>query len=130
MGKAGCGACHAGPAFTNGEFATSGASEPARLAAIRRLKASPYNLLGRYNDDPGGAGVAITRSVESSDAQRGALRVPGLRNVALTAPYMHDGRYGTLREVVRSHGAAELSAREQDDLVVFLRSLTEISQLR
>ena len=60
----------------------------------------------------------------SQDA--GGFRVPGLRDVALTAPYMHDGSLATLEDVVRQHGPAKLSSRERDDLVVFLRSLTEM----
>jgi cytochrome c peroxidase len=55
------------------------------------------------------------------------VRVPGLRNVARTAPYMHDGRLATLRDVVRFHperNAEHLSERELEDLVAFLESLT------
>lgn len=129
-GKALCSTCHAGPAFTNGEFAPTGAREPARQEAVRRLKASPYNLLGRYNNDPAGPGAAATRALEPGEADAGAFRVPGLRNVALTGPYMHDGRYATLREVVRGHSPVDLSSGERDELVVFLRSLTDISQLQ
>ena len=71
----------------------------------------------------------------------GQFKTPSLRNVALTAPYMHDGRYATLREVVRhyseldmerihSHGEQllrplRLSDAEIDDLVAFLETLTD-----
>ncbi len=65
----------------------------------------------------------------------GRFKVPGLRNVALTAPYMHDGSLPTLRAVVdfynRGGGpGAELamprmSAREKGDLVAFLEALTD-----
>jgi len=51
------------------------------------------------------------------------VRVPGLRNVARTAPYMHDGSLATLRDVVRLH-SEHLSERELEDLVAFLESLT------
>ena len=61
----------------------------------------------------------------SSSQIASAYRVPGLRNVALTAPYMHDGSLATLQDVVRQHGAGELTSRERDDLVAFLRSLSE-----
>src|SRR3954468_6646872 len=90
VGKGGCRACHAGPAFS----------------------------------------AAATRALEASEGQHGALRVPGLRNVALTAPYMHDGALATLGDVMRAHAPAGLSAHERDDLVVFLRSLTDIAQLQ
>lgn len=51
------------------------------------------------------------------------FRVPGLRNVALTAPYMHDGRLETLRQAVAHR--AKLAGDEIDALVAFLESLTE-----
>jgi cytochrome c peroxidase len=58
------------------------------------------------------------------------VRVPALRNVALTAPYMHDGRVATLAHAVRHHSQAQLTASESEDLLVFLQSLTETSQLK
>jgi cytochrome c peroxidase len=58
----------------------------------------------------------------SSGAVVGGVRVPGLRNVALTAPYMHDGGVPTLADAVR-HQAA-LMHRESEDLLAFLGSLT------
>jgi len=66
------------------------------------------------------AGPQFTRSQDY-----GGFRVPGLRNVELTAPYMHDGSLATLQEVLRQHGAVKLTPGERDDLVAFLRSLTE-----
>jgi len=71
----------------------------------------------------------------------GEFKVPSLRNAALTGPYMHDGRIGTLREVVRYyselnverlHGDGEqilkplkLTAQESSDLIVFLESVSD-----
>jgi len=129
VGRAQCDGCHAGPSFSNGEFART-ASAGGRIDAIVRLKASPYNLLSRYNDERSGAAAVRTASLEAQPRNAGEFRVPGLRNVALTAPYMHDGSLTTLREVVDAHAPAELSARERADLVVFLRSLTEAAALR
>jgi cytochrome c peroxidase len=60
----------------------------------------------------------------SSGAIVGGYRVPALRSVAFTAPYMHDGRAATLREAVR-HNSPELAPEEINDLVAFLESLTE-----
>lgn len=59
----------------------------------------------------------------SSGAIVGGYRVPALRNVALTAPYMHDGRAATLREAVR-HSSPALAPEEIDDVVAFLESLS------
>lgn len=60
----------------------------------------------------------------SNGALVGGYRVPGLRNVALTAPYMHDGSLATLREAA-AH-ASPLPQEQIDDLVAFLESLTSL----
>lgn len=74
---------------------------------------------------------------------RGKFKTPSLRNVALTAPYMHDGRFATLEQVIDhyDHGVAQsstlnanlrvqtgglqLSAQEKADLIAFLHTLTD-----
>jgi cytochrome c peroxidase len=61
----------------------------------------------------------------SSGAIVRGFRVPGLRNVALTAPYMHDGSIAALRDAVAHSSELNLSPSEIDDLVAFLESLTE-----
>ncbi|MCZ7681017.1 MAG: hypothetical protein M5U28_20420 [Sandaracinaceae bacterium] len=74
----------------------------------------------------------------------GLYKTPTLRNVAVTAPYMHDDRFATLEEVVDfysegvvysrtidslipnvSGGGLQLTAEERADLVAFLRALTD-----
>jgi cytochrome c peroxidase len=71
--------------------------------------------LGRYN---------ITRREED----RYLFKVPSLRNVALTAPYLHDGSANSLRDVVaimaRYQLALKLDAADIDRIVAFLRTLT------
>ena len=64
----------------------------------------------------------------SDGANVGGFRVPALRNVALTAPYMHDGSVATLSEAARHR--ADLTPRERENVVAFLRSLTDSSQLK
>ena len=122
IGKGGCGSCHSGAAFTNGEFYASGSVDSGRYAGIRKLQASPYNLFGRFNDDPSRS--TATR-VHLQPRNRGEFRVPGLRNVARTAPYLHDGSLATLREAVQHNSKQiELASGEIDDLVAFLESLS------
>jgi len=115
--------------------------DPGRHGGITKLKASPFNLLGRYSDDPKRASSTGTQHVELQHRNFGEFRVPGLRNVARTAPYMHNGSIATLRDVVehysnlneeRLHADGErilkplhLSADEAADLVSFLESLTD-----
>jgi len=58
----------------------------------------------------------------------GAFRVPTLRNVELTAPYMHDGSIATIDEVIQRYAVARklsLDANDRADLAEFLRSLTD-----
>lgn len=100
-------------------------------------------MLGRFNDDAARAGATGTRHVELQQRNFGEFRVPGLRNVALTAPYMHNGSLPTLRDVVRHysdinedrlHSDGErilkklhLDDGEKQDLLAFLASLSEKS---
>ena len=147
VGKGSCNLCHAGPAFTNGEFHDTGIPfmvekgrvDEGRHGGIRKLRASRFNLLGPYNDDPKRSTATGTAHVRLEHRNFGEFRTPSLRNLALSAPYMHNGRLASLREVVqhystlspdRLHADGEailkplaLSEGEASDLVAFLESL-------
>jgi cytochrome c peroxidase len=148
VGRGNCSLCHFGANFTNGEFHDIGIpffAEPSRVDSgrfdgIRRLQASPFNRLGRYSDDTSGASSLATRHVASQHRNWGEFKVPSLRHVALTAPYMHAGSHATLADVVRHYSDLDenrlhadgerllkplrLSADEIADLVTFLETLT------
>lgn len=112
-GKAGCVNCHAGPLLTNFAFENKG------------LTLTPA--------DSGRARIT------GFTADYGKFKVPSLRNVAQTAPYMHDGRFTTLAEVIAHYNNGGdnirnqspevkprfLVASEIDALVAFLHSLTD-----
>jgi cytochrome c peroxidase len=149
VGKGRCNVCHLGPNFTNGEFhdigipffTEPGRVDPGRHEGIRRVQASRYNLLGPFNDDPTAGTATATRYVAPDHRNFGEFRVPSLRNVARTAPYMHNGSLATLREVVRHYSEIDLdrlhadgerilrplhlSEAEIDDVVAFLESLAD-----
>lgn len=151
IGRGNCHLCHGGPRFTHGEFADiglpfftrPGVVDSGRHGGIEALRASPYNLLSPWADPPapGQPDEAVkTRHVQATHRQFGEFKVPGLRQVARTAPYMHDGQLATLEDVVRHyaelrperlHADGEqvlrplrLSPGETRDLLAFLRSLT------
>jgi len=148
IGKGACSTCHLGPNFTNGEFhdvglphfTGPGRVDPGRHGGIVRLLGSRYNLLGPFNDDPGRTTAVHTHHVVPQHRNFGEFRVPSLRNVALTAPYMHDGSRATLRDAVRHYSELDenrlhadgerilkplrLAPGEVDDLVAFLETLT------
>jgi cytochrome c peroxidase len=85
--------------------------------------------------------------VTGSSLDNGKFRAPSLRNIAQTAPYMHDGRFKTLEEVIefynsgvnqnspnvsplmlkqnRPHGSLNLTPQQKSDLVAFLKTLTD-----
>jgi len=148
IGKGKCHFCHFGPNFTTGEFHDigmpyfigKGQVDPGRYGGIKAVKSSRFNLLGPYNDDPKKSTAGPTRQVLLLHRNWGGFRIPSLRHVAETAPYMHDGSLATLADVVRHyselneerlHATGEqllrplhLTAGEIDDLVAFLRSLS------
>ena len=148
IGSGRCTLCHGGPAFTNGEFADTGlphfaqpgVADAGRWGGIATLRSSAYNLLGPWSDARDPAVATATRHVAAQQRNFGEFKVPGLRGVAETAPYMHDGQLPTLEAVVRHYSELDierlhadgelilrplhLSAGEQADLVAFLRSLS------
>jgi cytochrome c peroxidase len=111
--KLDCRRCHVPPLFTDGEFHNTG--------------------LDSVTTDPGRAGVT------GSAADEGRFKTPTLRNVEMSSPYMHDGRFYGLEEVLRHynsggkpHPGADslmrplgLTAQEITDLAAFLESLTD-----
>ncbi|MCP5128177.1 MAG: c-type cytochrome [Pseudomonadales bacterium] len=119
-----CAECHTPPLFTNQQIAVIGTPDPEGM---------PF--------DPG-----ASESL-GEPTLRGGFKVPSLRNIALTAPYMHSGRFETLREAAafytggRGHAVPageelkihwhiwepNLSDEELDRLVDFLQTLTDES---
>ncbi len=113
-GKGNCTACHNGPNLTDWQF---------------------HNI-GVDSEDKGRG--AKMKTAEEKAEFRGAFKTPGLRNVALTAPYMHNGSVGTLEGVVEFYDRGGdrkdnlsplikplgLSDREKWDLIAFLNALT------
>ena len=113
-GKARCSICHIGTNFTDEKFHNLGAGE------------------GAGKKDPGRA------QVTKDSADFGAFKTPTLRNITLTAPYMHDGSLATLEEVIAFYDRGgrsnpnldkelkplKLTNQETADLLEFLKSLT------
>ena len=149
VGTGRCSVCHHGPNFTNGEFDDIGVpffAEPGRVdtgrhGGLAELRGSPFNLLGPHNDDPLDAAALPTRHIEPLHRNWGEFRVPSLRNVARTGPYMHNGSLATLRDVIRHYSQVDierlhgddggrvvrplrLSQEEQADLISFLETLS------
>lgn len=111
FGKARCGACHAGPNFSDAAFHNIGVG------------------MDRKEPDEG------RKAVSKLEGDRGAFKTPTCRDVARTAPYMHDGSLKTLEEVVEHYNKGgvpnpqldeeifplNLTAAEKADLVTFMK---------
>lgn len=154
-GKANCIQCHGGREFTDGEFHNLGlpgpdgrlGGDPGRRGAITRLKADPFSSAGAFSDDPDGPQARLVRSLKDDSETWGQFRTPSLRGVALTAPYMHDGRFAALADVIAFYDTLEgaialdhhreavlqplgLSPEERSDLEAFLVALSPESMPR
>lgn len=134
VGKGKCATCHFLP-LTNGTVPPMYQKTDVEVLGV---PVRPDTMAARIDGDEGR--YRITRSAP----HRFAFRTPSLRNVALTAPYMHNGAYPTLESVIdfynRGGGAGigitleyqtlppealGLTTSEQRDLVSFLRALTD-----
>lgn len=132
VGPAGCVDCHRGPNFSDGDFHATGAPpsiapgppDRGRAEGARQLAASRYNLSGPYSDAPRRPATPADTGRRGLDA---GFRTPSLRNVAVTAPYMHNGRVESLDAAIRQHAIdrAPRGDGEVADLVAFLHTLTD-----
>jgi len=114
-GKAGCIQCHNGPNFTDSDFHNIGLKRNAdfdqpELQKILKFDAKRMGLQEweTVNDDPGR--YLVTHKME--DWKK--FKTPTLRNLADTKPYMHDGRYETLAEVIDHYNRGGDKEKNQD----------------
>lgn len=133
MGKGGCGTCHFAPLF-------SGVTPPLYLASDVEVIGTPDSPRTPAATDPDSGRALIDRL----PAHVRAFKTPALRNVALTAPYMHNGAFRTLDEVVAFYDGGggvgsgarignqtlaadslHLTTGERAAIVAFLRALTD-----
>ena len=116
-----CFHCHGGFNFTNDQFMNNGLDADDEMSD-----------LGRF-------------IVTNEPVDKARFKVPSLRNIALTPPYMHDGRFATLEEVIEHYatgvkpsttvdellfhntepGGLQLTTQDKADLVAFLKTLTD-----
>jgi cytochrome c peroxidase len=146
--KSQCSQCHGGFNFTDQVITAASENVP-----------TPFHNTGLYNIDGKGGFPEGNRGIfelSNKPADMGAFRAPSLRNVAVTAPYMHDGSIQNLSQVLdfyAGHGRVmtqgeyqgdgrlnpfkdarinriDLSAQDKADLIAFLNTLTDTDFLR
>jgi cytochrome c peroxidase len=103
--KGHCIICHKGPMLSDGSFHNLGLMQDppdhGHLGGIVILQQDTWNGASVYSDDPifGRAKLDTLNNLTVADLD-GAFKTPTLRNIALTAPYMHTGQDVTLEEVI------------------------------
>lgn len=136
IGRGHCTRCHNGPLLTNHGFHNTGLShapgrapDRGRWAGVEQVVRSEFNCLSRYSDAPREACVEL-RFIKRSDPHfDGGFKTPTLRNVSRTSPYMHDGRFTTLRAVLDHYNNAPSRPDAPTELVPLSFSNAELAQL-
>jgi cytochrome c peroxidase len=123
-----CLRCHNGPLFTNRHFHNIGVAEPAshareegRVAGVEMVLADEFNCTGRYSDAGPGQCAELTFARRNSPELRGAFKVPTLRNLPKTAPYMRVGNQPRLEDAMwhyRNLPKARIGQSELNDLPI------------
>lgn len=140
-----CLRCHNGPMLTNFGFHNIGTGEDAqglpdfgRMLGLQAALVNEFNCMGPYSDARREECRELIHAAEQHSDQ-GAFKVPGLRDVAETAPFMHDGRFDDLRAVMEFYvngpdaesGPSEITPIELDELeidqiIAFLQTLSGV----
>ncbi len=124
IGEGQCTDCHNGPLFTNGTFHNIGLPLPegskfdqGRSQGTLQVVEDVFNCLGEFSDANEDACVELRFIKLEGEELVGAFKVPGLRNVAETAPYMHNGVFPDLEAVIRHYNHAPPAFPGHSDLV-------------
>lgn len=145
VGKAGCAECHNTPLFSDNKFHNIGvpegiAEDKGRFQGIPKLLNNMFNSAGIYSDSTANAEQMLS-VLKATPKDQGAFRTSPLRNVAITAPYLHTGEFPTLRSVIAFKNAGGytnafpdmpavrieplgLTEAEITELIAFLETLT------
>ncbi|MCG8406528.1 MAG: hypothetical protein MI923_15140 [Phycisphaerales bacterium] len=150
IGRGNCRLCHNGPNFTDGEFHNTRVAprhggpprDAGRFAGIDLVRNDPFNAAGVHSDDRSAKARVKIEFLTNVPDNWGRFKTPTLRNVAKTAPYMHQGQFATLRDVIQYYSTLDgalpaghhkesilvplnLKHVEIDDLLAFLDALTD-----
>ena len=143
IGKARCIECHNGPLFSNDSFANIGTPTPegkpydfGRSKGAQLALKNEFNCLSDYSDAAQHECTELRFIKRVGDDLIGAMKVPGLRNVTATAPYMHAGQMADLDEVMEHYNKPpqppfghnmltrlELTPEQLEQVIAFLHTL-------
>lgn len=137
----GCSNCHRGGLLSNGEFHNIGTGirgrDNGRSEVIDAVIRDKFNCTGKYSDAKPEECLELKYTNKDKHVLSGAYKTPSLRNLSKTAPYMHDGRFTDLQQVINYYVNLDeikvketdlpmmkkLSKEDQTDLLNFLLAL-------
>lgn len=144
-GKANCVACHHGPLATDNSFHTTGVPEIEALKTESdRVATRHFFATDQKYPNPRSVEADYGQELISKSASdRGKFKTPSLRELKWTAPYMHNGAFETLEDVIRFYMKGggnhpnkdsllkpfQLSDAEIDDLIAFLEAMSAEKQM-
>jgi len=136
IGKASCAICHSGPLFTNHDFKNIAVPplkklqrDQGRFDGVKKVKISEFNCLSIYSDANESACDELRYIRHTRDDTLASFKIPTLRNIEHTAPYMHAGQFKTLTEVLKHYQNRPKTNFGHNDLLLLELSDTEIIQL-
>lgn len=134
-GTAECRLCHSGPNFTDGEFHDikipphdgGPPSDAGRFDGLVKLLADPFNAAGEFSNDRAGLAAQRLEFLANGQQNWGRFKTPSLRNVAVTPPYMHQGQFATLRDVLNYYSTMQgaVNMDHHDEIILKPRNFTE-----
>jgi cytochrome c peroxidase len=136
IGEGRCATCHNGPLLTDQHFHNTGVPrldpkhpDLGRAAATALVANDEFNCLGRYSDARPEQCEELAFMVKDDPALLGAFKTPSLRSVALRAPYMHAGQFGSLKEAVGHYRKAPAAPVGKSELAKIRMSDAEVEYL-
>jgi len=140
IGKAACVSCHHSPLLSSQHFQNiatgTQAKDTGRAMVVEAQRWDVFNCLGEYSDAAKDDCKELSFMNNNRHQLSGSFKVPSLRNISKTAPYMHDGRFESLEQVVEHYAnspsleivdhhmpAISINELEKQQLVEFLKAL-------
>jgi cytochrome c peroxidase len=136
IGRGNCTQCHNGPLFTNNDFHNTGVpstpnldADRGRVEGVNAVRADEFNCLGSFSDAGASDCAELKFMITGSEELLGSFKVPTLRNVAKTAPYMHGGNFSTLADVVDFYNHPPVAKLGRSELNPLYLSAKELGQI-
>lgn len=136
IGEARCIECHNGPLFSNHGFHNtavperSGSPAKGRTTGVDQLIDNPFNCLGKYSDARPEDCVELRFVKKQGDDLLGSFKVPSLRNVSKTPPYMHAGQFANLDDVLAHYNEPPEPAIGHSMLQPLMLSSEQLLQIK